>query len=107
LFKRVRGFGCVREGMKAIGWTKMQVISNGLTNKNMEERLGWAEKYSARQLQERLGNKPPSKTHCVLLYFTDRQYARFKKALVKHGASPARRGLKNQEAAILDLIASD
>jgi hypothetical protein len=102
--KRVQRFTQFREQLERVGWTKVQVISQGLNSRNIKKRLRLAGRHTARQLPAVLGDKPPLKTHCVMLHFTDRQYARFTKALREHGATPARRGLKNQEAAILHLI---
>jgi hypothetical protein len=104
---QLRPFARYKERFEAIGWTKTQVIARGLNEQNLKERLELAEAKgnSTRKLQSLMkGKKPPDKTRCVQLYFTEEEYETFEKAVVMNGGSPVGRGLIDKEVAVMALI---
>ena len=42
--------------------------------------------------------------HCVVMYFTPKQYAEFKQALLKNGAKPSGRGIVDKEKALINAL---
>ena len=99
------GLGVSRTRLKKIGWTKLQVIAKKVTKHNVDELLDLCESHTARQLAVLLrGEKPITNAHCVLMYFTPKQYAELEDALKEHGAKKAGRGLLDKEDALIRLI---
>lgn len=93
--------------LKKIGWTKLQIIAKYLSRENAEELFALAERHTSYQLKALMrGAEPQIKTHCVLLYYTPEQYAKFEEAILSHGGERSGRGLIGKEAAIMNLIAS-
>lgn len=96
-----------RDRLEAIGWTKAQVIAKYITQENAKELLEQAEskENTTRRLQAIVrGQKPPGKTHCVLLYFSPSDFKKFEKAVLQNGGTKAGRGLKHKEKAVMKLV---
>ena len=90
-----------RSRLRAIGWTKLQIIGPAVTDKNWEQLLTAAENSSAAQLKSIVkGEKPVENAHCVLMYFTPEQYAIFEQALLANGGTRSGRGILDKELAI-------
>jgi len=91
-----------RSRLKAVGWTKLQIIGPTVTEQNVEELLTAAETFTAAQLKTLVkGDKPLANAHCVLLYFTPEQYAVLESVLLKHGGKRSGRGILDKEAALI------
>jgi len=91
--------------LRAIGWTKLMLISPKITKQNMKSMLEAAEKFTARELKAYLmGDKPDQNAHCVMLYFSPIEYEEFAKELEQYGAVMVGRTIKNKEAAVLDAL---
>jgi hypothetical protein len=99
-----------RSRLKKIGWTKLQIIGKHVTPSNIEELLDLAEKTQSKELERQMrGEKPKDNAHCVLMYFSPKDFAELEKALVEHGATRIhnRRGaMQGKEEALLHLIRS-
>jgi len=97
-----QGIPVTREQAMAIGWTKLQLISSRINQKNCKLLLAQAELYPVHELKEILeGKSPLSEKRCVLIYFTEEQYDRFANVLVLYGAKRKGRTLRFKEEAIL------
>lgn len=96
-----------RARLKKVGWTKLAVIAKQVTQDNVDELLDLAEQNNVKEL-ERItrGEKPLGNSHCVLMYFSPKQYEELEEALVHHGARKAERGrgLVEKEKALLRMI---
>ena len=72
--------------------------------------LELAETNSSKALERQLrGEKPLGNSHCVLMYFSPKDFEELEEALVEHGATrlAARRGsMQGKEQAIMHLIRS-
>ena len=94
-----------RPRLKKIGWTKLQIIGQHVTKDNVEELVSLAEQLNAKQLGRTMqGGQPPSKTHCVLVYFDPKQYAEFEEALLKNGGERSGRGIVGKEEALIKAL---
>jgi len=100
-----------RSRLKKIGWTKLQLIGKHVEPSNLEEMLSLAENNNAKEIQRHLRGEKTlgGNAHCVLMYFTPKQYADFEEVMLKHGAqrstgSAGRTGLSNKEEAMLKVI---
>jgi hypothetical protein len=94
-----------RARLKKIGWTKLQIIGQHVTKDNVEELVGLAEQLKTKQLERKLrGGELPSDAHCVLMYFSPKQYAEFEEALLKNGAERSGRGIVGKEAALIHAL---
>ena len=88
-----------------IGWSKLVVIADTITVKNAPRLLSLARRKTAQELMRIMrGDDQKPAPHCVLMYFSPRQYRRFTKAMVLHGATSTSRGLAGKEQAIMRLI---
>jgi hypothetical protein len=95
------------ERLKAIGWTKLQVIAGHVTKHNVNELLKLAETETTRDLKALMSGAPSKTTpHCVLMYFTEAQYGEFAEAVLSHGAAKVPRGLIGKEEALAAVIQS-
>ena len=104
LGKRLADLGVPDKRFQKIGWTKLQIIGKKLTPRNAETLLAWAEECNAPQLAARVRGEAPSKTHCVLLYFSPAQYRQFERAILTSGGKRSGRGLVGKEAAITRMV---
>jgi hypothetical protein len=102
-----------RSRLRKIGWTKLQLIGKHIDASNLQEMLELAENNNSKELERILrGDKPlGGNAHCVLMYFSPKQYHELEEALIQHGArrsagSAGRAGLSNKEKALMNLIRS-
>ena len=96
-----------RARLKKVGWTKLAMIAKQVTQDNIDELLDLAEQNNAKELERMMrGEKPLGSSHCVLMYFSPKQYEELEEALVHHGARKAGRGrgLVEKENALLKMI---
>ena len=94
-----------RARLRKIGWTKLQLIARHVTPNNLDVLLQLAEDSAARQLERRMrGEKPLGNAHCVLMYFSPKDYAELEDVLVKHGGVRSGRGIQNKEEAVLRMV---
>ena len=96
-----------RARLKKVGWTKLMMIAKQATQDNIDELLVLAEQNNAKELDRIMrGETPLGNSHCVLMYFSPKQYEELEEALVHHGARKAerRRGLVGKEEALLRMI---
>jgi hypothetical protein len=103
-----RWFGKLPVGkgrLKAIGWTKLQVIGPFVNEQNLEELLGLAENNTVEQLKALMkGEEPITNAHCVLMYFSPKQYEQLETVLLSHGGSRSGRGILNKENALMKAL---
>ena len=91
--------------LKEIGWTKLQIIGPTINASNCEELLSMAENNTAAQLKALVkGEKPITNAHCVLMYFTPKQYAELEDVLLKNGGTRSGRGILDKESALLNAL---
>ena len=91
--------------LRKIGWTKLQLIARSVTKQNMKSLLQQAEDNTVRGLKLLLaGEKPQNNSHCVMMYFTPKDYALFADVLKDHGATVEGRGIQNKEGAMVSLL---
>jgi hypothetical protein len=102
-----------RSRLRKIGWTKLQLIGKHIDASNLDKMLELAENNNSKELERILrGDKPlGGKAHCVLMYFSPKQYHELEEVLIQHGAtrstgSGGRTGLSNKESALMNLIRS-
>jgi hypothetical protein len=97
-----------RARLRKLGWTKLQIIGKHVTKDNVEELVELAESLPAKQLERQMrGETPVKNAHCVLMYFSPKQYAELEQALLKNGATRSTgkgRGLQNKEEALINVI---
>ena len=106
LGKRLADLGLPDKRFEEIGWTKLQIIGKQLTRRNAETLLAWAEECNAPQLAARVRGEAPSKTHCVLVYFSPAQYRQFERAILTSRGKRSGRGLGGKEDAIMSMVRS-
>lgn len=97
------------ERFEAIGWTKLCMISarvkDDTASRTVEHWLKFAESHTARECQLHLDDQPfEQETRCMLLRLDERQYAKFAKAVMKHGAKKRGKGLSGVEKALMSII---
>lgn len=96
-----------RAKLKKVGWTKLAMIAKRVTQDNVDAFLDLAERNNVKELERMVrGKKPLGHSHCVLMYFSPKQYEELEEALVHHGARKAERGrgLVEKEKALLTMI---
>jgi len=94
-----------RSRLRKIGWTKLQLIAKHVTPNNLDVLLQLAEDSAAKELERRMrGEKPLGNAHCVLMYFSPKDYAELEDALVKHGGVRSGRGIQNKVEALIRLV---
>jgi hypothetical protein len=94
-----------RSRLRKIGWTKLQLIAKHVNPNNLDVLLQLAEDSAAKELERRMrGEKPLGNAHCVLMYFSPKDYAELEDALVKHGGVRSGRGIQNKEEALIRLV---
>ena len=91
--------------LKKIGWTKLSLLAKHVTKDNVTELVELAEKHNAVQIEALMkGEKPINNAHCVLMYFSPKQYALFESVLIKFGAVQSGRGLVDKEDALIKAL---
>jgi hypothetical protein len=94
-----------RARLKKIGWTKLQIIGQHVTKDNVEELVNLAEQLKTKQLERKMrGDDSLNNAHCVLMYFSPKQYAEFEEALLKNGAERSGRGIVGKEGALINAL---
>ena len=94
-----------RARLKKIGWTKLQLIGKNVTQDNLAELLDLAEQHTAKELEALMrGEKPVSNAHCVLMYFSPKQYEVLEAVLLKNGGERSGRGILNKEEALINAL---
>ena len=94
-----------RSRLRKIGWTKLQVIAKHVTPHNVEVLLELAEATTSKDLERQLrGDKPPGNAHCVLMYFSPKDYAELEDTLLKHGGVRSGRGIQKKEEALITAL---
>ena len=94
-----------RSRLRKIGWTKLQLIAKHVTPANLDELRELAESTSSKELERQMrGEKPLGNAHCVLMYFSPKQYAEFEEALLKNGTKPSGRGMVDKEKALINAL---
>ena len=91
--------------MRKIGWTKLQLIGKHVTPENLDDLLTLAESTNSKELERQMrGEKPLGNAHCVVMYFSPKQYAEFEEALLKNGAKQSGRGMVDKEKALINAL---
>lgn len=94
-----------RARLKRVGWTKLAMVAKQVRQDNVDELLDLAEQNNVKELDRIMrGEKPLGNSHCVLMYFSPKQYEELEEALVHHGARKAGRGLVEKEKALLRMM---
>ena len=94
-----------RDQLRKIGWPKLQLIAQHVTPNTLDALLQLAEDTTAKDLERHMrGKKPLGNAHCVLMYFSPKDYAEVEDALVKHGGGRSGRGILNKEEAQLNVV---
>ena len=94
-----------RPRLKKIGWTKLQIIGKHINKGNAQELLKLAEENTTKQLEALMkGEQPVTNAHCVLMYFTPKQYKDLEEVLLQNGGSRSGRGILNKEKALMTAL---
>ena len=97
---------CAR--LKKVGWTKLGMIAKQVTQDNVDEFLDLAVRYNVKELERMIQRKEPlgDESHCVLMYFSKKEYEEVEEALKHYGARKAQRGsgLADKENALLKIL---
>jgi hypothetical protein len=94
-----------RARLRAIKWTKMEIISRVINESNADELVEMAESHTAEELKKLIrGEEPHPDTRVMNLYFTPAQYDLLDKVLVQHGASRHGKGLVGKEDALIKAL---
>ena len=96
-----------RSRLRKIGWTKLQLIGKHIEPDNMEELLQLlAEVHQRQRPRERhlRGEKPLGNAHCVLMYFSPKEYRELEEALIRNGGTRSGRGILNKEKALINVV---
>jgi hypothetical protein len=95
------GLDVSRDRLRRVGWTKLAELHPFVTPDNVDRLLTLAEGNPTHRLQALAsGEAEGGKTHAVVMYLTDDQYAIFREVLLAHGARTGARGLADKEAAL-------
>jgi hypothetical protein len=91
--------------LKKLGWTKLQLIGQNINADNADELLTMAENHTAAQLKQLVkGEKPVTNAHCMVLYFSQEQYAELEPILLANGGTKSGRGILDKERALLNAL---
>ena len=91
--------------LRKIGWTKLQLIAKTITKQNAKTMLAMAEENTVRELKRLLaGEKPGNNSHCVMMYFSPKDYALVADVLREHGAKVEGRSIQNKEEALVSAL---
>jgi hypothetical protein len=94
-----------RSRLRKIGWTKLQLIGKHIDAENLDELLQLAEDSNAKELERHMrGEKPLGNAHCVLMYFTPKQYAELESVLIQNGGQRSGRGIVDKEKALINAL---
>jgi hypothetical protein len=71
----------------------------------MEELLQLAESTNAKDLERHMrGEKPLGNAHCVLMYFSPKEYKELEEALIRNGGTRSGRGILKKEGALMTIV---
>jgi hypothetical protein len=113
--EQLDGFGFPRRYLEAIGWTKLQIVAQRLSDAGgdpvakeiVEDWLSFAKSHTARDLRNLLLEvEQIARPRCVLMYFNADQYKTFEDAFLKHGGKRQGRGLLSKEEVVIQMIKS-
>ena len=94
-----------RSRLRKIGWTKLQLIGKHVTPHNLDKLLELADSTNSKQLERQMrGEEPMENAHCVLMYFSPKQYAEFEEAVLKNGGERSGRGIVGKEEALINAL---
>ena len=94
-----------RSRLKKIGWTKLQVIGKHINKDNAQDLVALAENSTTKQLEAQMkGHKPLTNAHCVLMYFSPKQYKQLENVLLHNGGERSGRGILHKEKALLNAL---
>ena len=81
---------------RKIGWPKLLLIAKHVTPNTLDALLHLAEESTVKDLERHMRGweKPAGNAHCVLKYFSPKQYKQLEGALVPYGAAPSRGAIK-------------
>ena len=103
--KALEGRKLPKARLKKLGWSKVLILSQHLDKFNGPDLLDQAEKYNNQELRAFLsGDKPQNHAHCVLMYFSPKDYKLFGQAVQKHGAKRSGRGFSDKEKALVKIL---
>jgi hypothetical protein len=84
-----------REQLRKIGWPKLQLIAKHVTLDTLDALLHRAEESTLKDLERHMrGEKPLGNAHCVLRYFSPKQYKQIEGALAPYGGAPSGSAIK-------------
>jgi len=88
-----------------IGWSKLQILCQHITLDNHQKLLSLAQNVCAHELSAILRDATYSAgKHCVVLYFSSKQYDVFQHAVLAHGGKKSSRGLTYKEMALVQAL---
>jgi len=88
-----------------IGWSKLQILCQHITLDNHQKLLALAQVCCAHELSSVLRDATYSVgKHCVVLYFSSKQYDVFQHAVLAHGGKKSSRGLTYKEMALVQAL---
>lgn len=91
--------------LKKVGWTKLQLLGKHINKDNALKLVELAEKNSAKQLAALMrGEKPKNNAHCVLMYFTPKEYKIVEEVLTQNGGTKSGRGIVDKERALMNVL---
>jgi len=103
--KAFRNLKISKPRLRAIGWTRLQVIARVVNESNAEELVALAEQHKVKDLEAIIkGEEPQPDSRVAILYFTPDDYDLFEGVLLKHGASKHGRGLVGKEQALIKAL---
>jgi hypothetical protein len=101
------GLPAPKSRLHKVGWTKLGILAKHVDKSNVEDLLELAESHTTKQLEQRLrGKEPPENSHCVLMYFTPKEYEELEHVLLRNGGQRSGRGIVNKEQALLRALKS-
>jgi hypothetical protein len=94
------------EAAKAIGWTKLSIIAEGLKLSNVDARIKIASQTTSADLAKAIkGALSDEPQRCMLIRLSKSDHSKLVSALTARGATVRGRGLVNAEAALMKLVA--
>ena len=91
--------------LRAIGWTRLQVIARVVNESNAEDLVSLAEQHKVKDLEAIIkGEEPQPDSRVMILYFSPDDYERVEGVLVQNGASRHGRGLVGKEQALVKAL---
>jgi hypothetical protein len=105
--RQFRTLGVDENHLCAIGWSKLRLICDHITEANCKQLLQLAETSTVHELELKMRNEEPvDGTRCVTLYFEPADYEVFAAVILSHGGLKSGRGLVGQEKALIKALAS-